>query len=352
MIPISRYTMIALAAAFSMYHIVRGAITLGQAESPWPSVVGFVIYGLVTVVVLWQSSPRTMPVSLASLVLSSSVIVTVLVTGQLNGAENNGFATWHTAAIGTLMTITAVRGRVWFAWAGVLFLTVHSIIWCGVVRAAEIGVTGAIAWVVIAQVMTRALDRAGNDAETLVLAEREAVKWEAAQNAHFWERRTRLEQASRVAGPLLRDIVLANGRLSDAERAEARLLEAGLRDEIRGRRLLDDGVRSAALAARRRGITVALLDEGTIDDLPAVEHKRILQLVASAISESTGERVIVRTAPVSSHVAVTIVGLHSPASGDEDDEDDVDLWLEIPRRSTGETGKRMSAEKREGGPVP
>jgi hypothetical protein len=344
MIRISRYTMLALAALFSLYHVFRGVITLGVPESPWPSVAAMVLYAVATTISLWPTAPVQMPVWLAFFNLATSIALCLLVTSELDPAMNNGYATWHVASVGTLMTITAARRREWTAWVGVAFLAVQSVVWAsgalqpgeavlvgGVQRAAEIGVTGSIVWVAFSIVIARALARAARDAEKLVLAERAAVNWQAAQDAHFTERARRLDDASRLAGPTLRRIVLTGGDLSASEREEARLLEAGLRDEIRGRRLLNDDVRREVLAARRRGTTVSLLDEGTMDDLPEADVDRVLGVVASSVAHTKTERLIIRTAPMDSAAAVTMVGLSKPAPGAEDPDDDVDLWREIPR---------------------
>lgn len=325
-----RSTLVALAAAFSAYHIARGILTLGVPTNAGPTIVALVLYAVITVVVLlpWNAG---VPQWVAALTFSCAVAITLLVTSQLDVNEYNGYATWHTNAEGTLMTILMVRGRKIYAVAGTLLLVIYSLVWCGLVGSAQIGVTGAVAWVVLAYITTSALQRASDDADKLVQAEREAVRWEAAQHAHRSERRARLATASRVAGPMLRDVVLAEGRLTDAERAQARLLEARLRDDIRGRALVDDRVRDAAEAARRRGIVVQLLDEGTIDDLEDKQRKRVLTRIAEAIESADTERLIVRTAPERSDVAVTIVGLSAPAQGSDDPDDDVDVWLEIPR---------------------
>jgi hypothetical protein len=323
--------MLALAALFSLYHVFRGVITLGVPESPWPSLVAMALYIVATVVSLWPTSPVQMPLSLAFFNLATSIALCLLVTSELDPTRNNGYATWHVASVGTLMTITAARRREWTAWIGVAFLTVQSILWAGIGTAAEIGVTGSITWVAIAIVLARGIVRAGRDAEKLVLAERAAAEWQAAQDAHFTERARRLDEASRLAGQTLRRIVLSGGDLGSTEREEARLLEAGLRDEIRGRRLLNDDVRREVLAARRRGTTVSLLDEGTIDDLPQEDLDRVLGEVATLVAETKTERLIVRTAPLDSVAAVTLVGLSKPAPGSDDPDDEVDLWREIPR---------------------
>jgi hypothetical protein len=348
MIRISRYTMLALAALFSLYHVFRGVITLGIPDSPWPSAAAMVLYIIATLLSLRPNAPVQMTLRLAFFNLACSIALSLLVTSELDPGENNGYATWHVASVGTLMTITAARQREWTAWVGVAFLAVQSVVWAmigladttapgwpllwaGIGQAAEIGVTGSIVWVSFSIVIARALARAARDAEKLVLAERAAVDWQAAQDAHFTERARRLDEASRLAGPTLRRIVLSGGDLKPDEREEARLLEAGLRDEIRGRRLLNDDVRREVLAARRRGTTVSLLDEGTMDELPQEDVDRVLAVVADSLATTKTERLIIRTAPMDSTAAVTLVGLSKAAPGSEDPDDDVDLWREVPR---------------------
>ncbi|MET1053637.1 MAG: hypothetical protein ABWX65_13455 [Mycetocola sp.] len=339
MISLNRYTMIALAAAFSFYHVVRGLLTLSQAESPWPSIAAMVLYLTATGLALWPSSPTAMPAWLAAFCLATAVTVPLLVTSQLDPTVNNGYATWHVSAIGTLMTITVVRRQELIGWIGVGFLTVQSILWCGLGTSMEIGVTGSLMWVFVAGVLTRSLVKVGHDAQTLTIAEQAAAKWQAAQDAHEHERRMRLEQTGVRALPILRDIILAGGELSEAQRIESRVLEAGLRDEIRGRRLLNDRVRNSVLAARRRGTAVSMLDEGTLDAMPEAELDRVLDAVADAIDTTEADRMIVRTAPVDSSVSVTLVALSASTDPDEPG-DAVRLWLEIPRETSDWPARR------------
>ncbi|GGF00610.1 hypothetical protein [Mycetocola zhadangensis] len=330
MISLNRWVMLALAAAFSIYHVVRGIMTLGQAGSPWPSLVAMALYLAATVLSLWPTSPTAMPGWLAAFNLGTAVSVPVLVTSELDPLVNNGYATWHVAAIGTLMTIAVVRRQELVGWVGVIFLTVQSILWCGLGTSVQIGITGSLMWVIIASVLTRSLVKVSRDAENLAVAEREAAKWQAAQDAHQGERRRRLDQTAVRALPMLREIILSGGELSEEQRVESRVLEAGLRDEIRGRRLLNDRVRESVLAARRRGTTVSLLDEGTIDDLPEAELSRALDAVADAVDRTEATKMIIRTAPSDTDVAVTLVAL-GPSTDPAEPGDSVRLWLEIPR---------------------
>ena len=92
------------------------------------------------------------------------------------------------------------------------------------------------------------------------------------------------------------------------------------------------------MSARRRGATVTLLDEGGIDDLSDEDLDRVLNRLAAAINATDADKVIARTVPEGSDVAVTVVGLRTAGDGSASDlgqesleDDEVDLWLEIPR---------------------
>jgi hypothetical protein len=194
-----------------------------------------------------------------------------------------------------------------------------------------------VVWVGVAVVISGSLAKAGRDALQFARAEREATEWQAAQEAHVMERQLRLRQTYRVAAPMLAEIVRRGGDLTEAERRECRYLEGAIRDEIRGRRLLNDDVRREVMDARRRGVVVSLLDEGGIDDLDPRGLESVLHRLAEAIRGTTTDKLIIRTVPRSSETAVTVVGLRmsddgaANALGAESDDDEVDLWLEIPR---------------------
>jgi hypothetical protein len=86
-------------------------------------------------------------------------------------------------------------------------------------------------------------------------------------------------------------------------------------------------------------VSGSLFDEGGLDDLEEHALSRVLATVAEAIRTTSATRVIARTAPPDSVVAVTVVGLTPSGDGrardlgqsEDDDDDAVDLWLEIPR---------------------
>ena len=340
-IRVPRALIVAIAALFSAYHLLLAGYSLqfDFVDDRAPIVAGMLLYAAVTITVLWPGRENKMPVWMAAFSLGTAVALPPLITAMLDPMREggNGYATWYVAAIGTLMTITAVRLQPGFAWAGIGFLVVQTVFWSGPAALATIGVIGSASWVGVAHILTNTLARASRDSDRFARAEREAAEWQAAQEAHLVERQVRLEQTSVMALSMLRTIRATQGELTDAQRDECRYLEAAIRDEIRGRRLLDDEVRAQVMAARRRGTTVTLLDEGGIDELAEADRERVLGRLALALRDSRADRVIVRTVTEGSDVAVTVVGLRTVddeavtlLGGEPDDE--VELWLEIPRR--------------------
>lgn len=343
MITVPRYVIVALAAVFSVYHLLLGTLSINAGSSPPMYLAAMVLYAAATVLSLLPSRRRRMEWWLASFNLAVAIAVPILVSSQLGSdfVPGSDRSTWYVAAVGTLMVITSARRRHIFAWAGVAFLAVQTMLWAGNAGAlASLGVVGSVLWVGVSHALSRSLDKAGRDARTYALAEREAAEWRAAQEAHLFERQFRLEQTGRMALPMLRHIVDVGGDLTTGQRQECLYLEGAIRDEIRGRKLLNDRVREQVMVARRRGKVVNLLDEGGVDDLEERELERVHNELAKAIRDTTANLIIARTVPEGSDVAVTVVGLSATGEGEaralgseaaEDDEDRVDLWLEIPR---------------------
>ncbi|BDI21594.1 hypothetical protein L3i23_03700 [Herbiconiux sp. L3-i23] len=335
---VSRTTILAVGALFSAYHIVLGSFALRGEANPWAPVVAMVLYGVATLLSLWPLSPIAMTTPLAAFNVGVVAADCFLVTSQLEPGTATGYETWHVAAAGTLMTITAVRRQYVLGWVGIAILVLQSVVWGGLGKAADMGVLGSVVWVALANMVAYALAKAARDARQFALAEREAVDWQAAQEAHLYERQFRLVQTSKTAESMLQRIVLTGGNISEQDRAECFILEGALRDEIRGRRLLNDAVRREIMAARRRGASVQLLDEGGVDDLDESDLQRVLAGIEDALHGSSADRIIIRTVPSDSDTAVTIVGLRSAGDGvgmsdDDEDDDELDLWLEIPRHA-------------------
>ena len=341
-VAVPRALIIVVAALFSSYHVVLGLYSLpfGYAASTTPVFAGMAIYAVGTVAALLRHRQPRLPVWLAAFCVGVAIALPLLVTSTLDPQREggNGYATWYVAAVGTLMTIIAVLRRPGFAWVGIAFLVAQTVLWAGPGALAAIGVIGSASWVGIAHLLTNALAKAVRESQRFATAERGATEWQAAQEAHLNERQFRLDQTSNMALPMLTAIQESDGDLTPAQRAECLHLEGAIRDEIRGRKLLNDAVREQVMLARRRGTTVTLLDEGGIDDLETAELDRVLGDLAEALQRTTADRVIARTVPEGSDVAVKVVGLRTSDDGSasllgeaQDEDDEVELWLEIPR---------------------
>jgi hypothetical protein len=339
-IGVPRIIVVGIAVLFSLYHVVLGLLTLDIPRNAAPVAAAMVLYLAATGISLVRRGPARMPMWMAAFNTAVAIALPLLVTSELDPAREggNGYATWYVAAVGTLMTITSTRRRQLFAWTGIVFLIVQTAVWAGPGALIEIGVIGSMSWVIISNVLSRSIAKATKDARRFAYAEREAADWQAAQEAHVFERQFRLGQTSSMALPMLRRIEQSEGELTAEERRECLYLEGAIRDEIRGRNLLNDAVREQVMLHRRRGAIVTLLDEGGLDGLAAPSRERVLTQLAAALRGSLADKIIVRTAAASSATAVTVVGLRSAAEpalidgADLDDEDDeVDLWLEIPK---------------------
>jgi hypothetical protein len=339
-IGVPRYLVIGLAALFSAYHLILATYSLTQAipRHDGPIFAAMALYAIASIVSLVPIGPTRMPIWVASFTVVVAIALPLLVTAELDPSKSNGYGTWYVAAVGTLMVITSTRRRHSFAWVGVGFLVVQTVLWAGPGALGGIGVIGSVVWVAVSHVLSNGLAKATRDAQRFARAEREATDWQAAQEAHVFERQFRLDQTSMMALDMLRTIEASNGRLTEDQRQECLHLEGAIRDEIRGRKLLNDAVREQVMSARRRGATVTLLDEGGIDDLSDTDLDRVLNRLAEALASTDADKVIARTVPEGSDVAVTVVGLRTvgddsaSALGQEALEDDeVDLWLEIPR---------------------
>ncbi|MEQ1736582.1 MAG: hypothetical protein ABL886_09305 [Rhodoglobus sp.] len=341
-IGVPRYLIVGLAGLFSAYLLVLAIYTIDVPRHALPIFVAMGLFTVAVVVSLLPAGPKRMPLWMAAFNFAIVIAISLLVANELDFARpgGTGYASWYVAAAGVLLTITSTRGRNTFAWLGIGFLVVHtvSIGTVGPAGLLSLGVVGSATWVAVSHVISSALTKAAKDAQRFALAEREATDWQAAQEAHVYERQFRLGQTSAMSLAMLRVIEETDGDLSEEQRQECVYLEGAIRDEIRGRKLLNDAVRDEVMNARRRGATVNLLDEGGIDDLSDEEIERVLNRLALAIHDTDADKIIARTVPEGSDIAVTVVGLRSSDDGqavalgqEASEEDEVDLWLEIPR---------------------
>lgn len=335
-----------VAVVFTGYLVVGGLVWTDPVAHPVVFLAAVGLYVATTwLCIFWDPVRRTtaeaddilhrghaLPVWVCVLALAAAAVVPSATWYAVDaGVRLEPFATWSVGGIGALMAIVMVRRRALVAWIGVAALTVASIAWIGVVDALTFGVVGAVVWVVVAQLLTALVDRAGNDTAELTAIQRRSSEWLASQEGRRRERRLRVRHALAVAGPVLMRTIETGGTLDPEEREDARLAEGALRDELRGPRLLDETVRARLHEARSRGSVVTVLDEGGLDGVADAALEQIRADLALALEGAGSDRIYIRTSP-HADIAVTVVGRSRSAA--EPDEV-VDLWREIPHRNDG-----------------
>ena len=234
-----------------------------------------------------------MPRPLALVGLLISVFVPLLVNFTLDESDYGTVATWYVSGVSILMAICAVRQEKTIAWLGTAFLTVQVFIWGGANTLFDSGIAGAIALVATAHAISVEM---GNSAKQTVSYLQTATLTQAAAAAEAsirQERSERLTKTLRGALPMLEKI--AAGNISAADRIEAAILEAELRDEIRGRTLINTKLKSSVRQARSRGVEVVLLDEGGFDGVPEPERDDLRSRLADELDRIESGRVTIRS---------------------------------------------------------
>jgi hypothetical protein len=339
-----RFVLTVLALAFTGYLVGRGVPWTASVPHPVVCLAALCLYLATTwLSILWgypsgrrgadRSGVRDrdeLPLWVCAIALGTTLIVPPAVAyGVGPDAVGASYATWYIGGLGALMVVLVVRRQPWPAWSGTAVLAGWSTLLLGPVPALGLGLVGSLMWVSAAQFFVYALDRADRDTERLGELQRSASAVHAAQGGQQRERRIQVQRALAVAGPVLARTIATGGDLGEKGRIEARIAEGRLRDELRGPRLLDDAVRSALDAARRRGAVVTVLDEGGLDALPEEQLPAIRAELAATLRAARSDRLYIRTSP-DDEVAVTVVGRASSTLG-LSDEDSVDLWREIRR---------------------
>jgi hypothetical protein len=332
-VAVPRIYLVGIAVLFSALHVATGLYSIRGDGNHTAVLIALALYCLATAASLLWVSRTFMPAPVAIAIGVAIVLIVVLASMPVDPERSLRAQSWYVAGCGTILTIAAIRHRYILAWLGTLVLFTHEMFMGGISAVINSGVVGSIAWVAAAYAIGRGMARTRADARIFGEAEREVANWHAAQEAHVTERQVRLEHTSKMALAMLRVVVETGGNLTTVQAQECLYLEGAIRDEIRGRLLLNDAVRRDVMHARRSGITVSLLDEGGLDDLDDAQRDRVLDRVADAIRAARADRLVIRTAPETSDTAVTVVGLRHPLSKPDQsvEDDEVTLWLEVPR---------------------
>ena len=281
---------------YAYYHAVLGVINFDSYQRPIPAAIGLVVYIFAIGIAMGYRRRPQLPPSVVIFCLVAAGGIPILGAFAI-GEEGvtSTYLTWYVAGIATLMAILAIRNRQNWAWTGTIIMALEIFISGGFDALSDAGVFGALMIVLAAQLISRALLSSEKAAKEYLEMTIETDSERLALSASRAAARLRVQDTLESARPLLKIIHQKEGKLTRAEVKRARITEAGLRDQIRGRGLLDEKLLNAVLRARVRGIEVQLLDDGGTDELETEEMAKIIESLVLNLNRTTIGKVVIRS---------------------------------------------------------
>lgn len=321
MIRIPRWLVASLAILFAGFHGTLGVANLRLESNQGLGILALAIYAATAIPTMIFYRGLRLPTAQAILNLFAAAMVPLLVNSYLKPQDMSSYSTWYVMGIATLMSATAVRQQKAIAWLGTVILFVQVFSWAGFTGGIQTGLPGALMLVFAGHAISTGLSKAYRETMAFNQEVLEIKKQRIANAVASEVRRSRAENALNGALPMLNLIVSKGGKLTAAQRKDAKLLEASLRDEIRGRGFMSDQIRRSVRKARERGVEVTILDEGGLDSASDAERLVILRKASSAINKVNEGRITLR-APEGESWRATLVatrpGVATP-----------DVWLKF-----------------------
>jgi len=293
-INVNRTLLAVIALLFGFYLGLLGIVSLPEYSDSTPPTIAIVVYFLTLLLVVLDKRGIRMRLGSAIAVLVATVFVSQLVYTSLDEIREGSYATWHIAALSTLLGIVAIRQHPTLAWLGFGLLAIQLITWGGPSVLFNSGLVGGLVLVAVAQSAYRAIVSSARSAVEFQIRAVEIDSAVAAASAARAEKVKRLQETMNTALPLLEKISKQSGDLDSEDKTEAVLLEAQLRDRIRGRALISEEVARSAREARLRGVEVQLLDDGGFDELSDQEKQSYLVEITKRLNQVSSGKVVIR----------------------------------------------------------
>ncbi len=285
--------MSSIAMLFVLQPAVLGFLSYPKYNDTYYPTVAIILYLAVGFTSVLFYKTLKMPLWLAITNLTVATLVPLLVNSVLDLNSRGSHATWYVTGIAALMCITAFRDQIAIAWIGTGVLLVQVLTWGGLDFFWNSGMVGALGLVAAGNAISLGLSRAARQTESYLAVAKSVQSLSAKETAVRNERSSRLSSTLQGAKPLLEKI--AKGALTPDEKNQAKLLEAELRDEIRGRQLLNEVLRESVRSARLRSVEVILLDEGGLGGLGEEEATMIRNRLARELDSVEQGRVTIRS---------------------------------------------------------
>lgn len=321
MIPVPRWAVSVVALMFCVFPAAIAMIGFNDSTTPALLVVAVILYlaGLIPTLSLFAM--LKLPLWLTIFNLGISIVVPAMLLPGIHPAQAGDYSTWFVGAIGSLSAATAFRDRIAFSLLMVFFVSYQVVMWGGPGSIMGTGVVGAVIFFIVGALMSKGIRGTQSAAEEYREKLRKTLANASFVTAAREEHKHRIADALVKSVPLLREIEQVPGEFSPGLKQRSGMLEASLRDEIRGRGLINEAIKKSVMAARGRGIEVILLDEGGLDEVSSEERDVILQKAAVAIDSVREGRITLR-APQAEQWRITLVATRSGVTAP-------DLWLKF-----------------------
>lgn len=316
-----RWLLALVSVSFATFHAVLGALSYQGYDNDNLLTASIVIYLLTVACAVSFKSGLAMGPLLGAISGIGAVSTVVVANLGISAGETGTYASWYVGGMGVLLGIVAVRGQTVIAWVSGALVTAIVIHSAGLGAIGNAGLVGMVVLMAAGQATARSMHRADGEVQKLQAAAIRAEEAIVRAEATGVERQERLQRVLTKALPALSFIKSNQGKLSDEQREDLLRLEAGLRDDIRGRHLINEDVEKATQQARLRGVQVLLLDEGGLDDVATQLRKNVLEKVAAAINSVNTGKIVVRS-PKGEKFLVTVTATRPGTSSP-------DLWLKF-----------------------
>lgn len=321
MLNFSRLGLVAIAFLSALSHVFFGVMSWSFYEDKFLLIASVVIYLASVLLAVGVGEGIRLPTRYGILVAVGAIATVATGTAGIETSHIGTYASWYVGGMGILLGLLAVRGQSILAYLGALnvfVIVLDSTHWT---KFLSLGLEGVLILIAAGQATARAVTLAGKEVQEYAKREQDSQMAIAAAGAKANERKSRLVYVFDQALVALSYISSMKKPLAKEFKERVLLLEAKLRDEIRGRFLVNDAVRRAVTEARKRGVQVLLLDEGGLENLGDSQRDAVLANVVSAIDSVKSGKVTVRS-PIGEKHLVTVVatrpGTKSP-----------DLWLKF-----------------------
>ena len=316
-----RWLLALVSISFGTWHAVIGVLAWQSYYNFWLLVLAVAVYlGSLTISVSASQGLLIGP-KFGALVAIGAVTTAVVASVGIAPGHTDPYATWYVGGMGALLGVLAARGQAKLAWAAATLVAIAVFFEGGLGELGEVGLEGMLILIAAGQATAGAVTRADREVEELQKTEIAAEAAIISARASGSERRQRLQHVLSEALPALSAISSNSWDSNGRGREDLMQLEASLRDDIRGRGLVNAQVRQAAKAARQRGVEVVLLDEGGLAGLNHTELGNILAKVANAIDSVSAGKIVVRS-PLGERWLVTLIATRPGTQAP-------DLWLKF-----------------------